>query len=314
MVLLIACLGMLGASAPLASAAAPTAPAVSTGGVKAVQPTTATLTGSVNPHGSATTYHFEYGLTTAYGASIPPTPVGAGTKTVAASAAIGGLAAHTTYHYRLVAVNAFGARNGRDRAFTTLRGPTGVLLGVEPNPILFGGSVTLSGRVLGAGIGGVTVLLQRQDFPYITAFRQVASQTARADGSFSFAVGPLFATTRLRVATKTTIPAASPIATVRNSVLVGSTVGRASHRRVQISGKIIPAVVGARVSLQKLGPSGRWVPIRRAPAAALDTISAQYRFIIPRPSRPGLYRVVVRPDAGSGHSRGTSRERRIRGT
>ena len=54
-------------SRSLAAAAAATAPTAITGPVNAVGATTATLTGTVNPNGTATTWIFEYGKTTTYG-------------------------------------------------------------------------------------------------------------------------------------------------------------------------------------------------------------------------------------------------------
>src|SRR5581483_11360804 len=47
----------------------PTAPVVSTGPASQVAATSAEVTGTVNPEGSATTYHFEYGPTGGYGFS-----------------------------------------------------------------------------------------------------------------------------------------------------------------------------------------------------------------------------------------------------
>lgn len=89
-------------------------PSASTEAADAVTPAGATLRGAVDPHGRATTARFEYGTTAAYGATVPAAAAGGAT-----SAAIGGLAPSTTYHYRLVAENAMGSRHGADRTFTT---------------------------------------------------------------------------------------------------------------------------------------------------------------------------------------------------
>lgn len=59
--------------------------------------TVATLNGSVNPKGKATTYHFEYGATTSYGMSTAL--VSAGSAAQAVSAVAVGLTRGTTYHY-----------------------------------------------------------------------------------------------------------------------------------------------------------------------------------------------------------------------
>lgn len=85
----------------------------------------ATLAGTVNPRGVATTYRFEYGKTTAYGTKVPVPneSAGSGTTDVAASQAISGLEPSTTYHFRLMATNANGTVYGQDQTFTT---PSGI--------------------------------------------------------------------------------------------------------------------------------------------------------------------------------------------
>jgi hypothetical protein len=81
----------------------------------------ATLRGSVNPNGVATSYRFEWGTSAAYGNNVPASPkaIGAGTKGVEASESLTGLTPETTYHYRLVAESEGGAARGEDRTFTT---------------------------------------------------------------------------------------------------------------------------------------------------------------------------------------------------
>jgi WD40-like Beta Propeller Repeat len=81
----------------------------------------ATLQGQLNPFGSDTTYHFEYGTSTSYGESAP-VPGGeavSGKADVAVSAHVQDLQPATTYHYRVVAQNALGSVQGEDHVFTT---------------------------------------------------------------------------------------------------------------------------------------------------------------------------------------------------
>jgi hypothetical protein len=87
--------------------------------------TGATLRGSVDPLGFATTYYFDWGPTTAYGNRIPATAVSAGSGSGAQAVAqdLGGLGPGTTVHYRLVAANTFGQVTGTDQSFTTLVPP-----------------------------------------------------------------------------------------------------------------------------------------------------------------------------------------------
>jgi hypothetical protein len=99
------------------------APAATTGPAGAVTDESAALSGSVNPGGAPTSYHFEYGPTTAYGSTTSTTGAGAGTSALPAGATLGGLSAATTYHYRVVATNSGGVTKGGDRTFTTASPP-----------------------------------------------------------------------------------------------------------------------------------------------------------------------------------------------
>jgi hypothetical protein len=82
---------------------------------------TATLTGKVNPRGGkVTSCRFSYGRTTSYGLSAPcAQTVGSGTAAVAVSARVAKLRPGTTYHYRLVVVDAGKTVRGSDARFTT---------------------------------------------------------------------------------------------------------------------------------------------------------------------------------------------------
>ena len=95
------------------------APQVTTAAANKVGAKTATLNGTVNPNGAATTYWFQYGTTTGYGLQTGTHDAGSGTSSHPVSAGIFGLVAGTTYHYRLVAQNSAGATNGADQTFTT---------------------------------------------------------------------------------------------------------------------------------------------------------------------------------------------------
>jgi hypothetical protein len=76
----------------------------------------------VNPGGIQTSYRFEYGTTTAYGNTtpFPEGSVGEGLESRAVWASANGLAAGTTYHYRVVVTSELGTVYGLDQTFTTL--------------------------------------------------------------------------------------------------------------------------------------------------------------------------------------------------
>jgi phosphodiesterase/alkaline phosphatase D-like protein len=124
------------------------APTVTAKAASSVKDTSATLNGSVNPNGQATSVYFEYGATTSYGTKTPAASAGSGTSTKSVSAAVTGLAGGATYHFRLVATNASGTATGADQTFTTPGRPvsqTGTPSGVS------GSSATLTGTVDPAG-------------------------------------------------------------------------------------------------------------------------------------------------------------------
>jgi hypothetical protein len=81
----------------------------------------ATLKGTVNPEGAATTYQFQYGTTTSYGTIVPATPGSAGSGSTAQTETytVSGLQPSTTYHYELGASNATGTTFSTDQSFTT---------------------------------------------------------------------------------------------------------------------------------------------------------------------------------------------------
>jgi phosphodiesterase/alkaline phosphatase D-like protein len=85
--------------------------------------TTATLSATINPSLSPTTYHFEIGTDTSYGAGTPESQLGSGGSPQSVSLALSGLKPATTYHYRVVAQNGVGGAVGNDQTFTTAAPP-----------------------------------------------------------------------------------------------------------------------------------------------------------------------------------------------
>ena len=120
------------------------APTVTTKAASSVQDTTATLNGSVNPNGQATTVYFEYGTSTSYGTKTPAVSAGAGTAAKSMSAAVTGLIGGATYHFRLVATNVTGTIAGADVTFATAGKP---VAHTDTPSSVTGTSATLTGTV-----------------------------------------------------------------------------------------------------------------------------------------------------------------------
>ena len=142
---------MIGGLALVAGAAAASAPTAVTGPVTASGPTSATVGGTVNPNGQATTWLVQYGKTTGYGSQTGTFNAGAGTTGTNASTTLNGLAPGTTYHYRLVATNASGTTQGADAVLTTSGAPapdavTGAAGSISSTGATLTGSVNPNGR------------------------------------------------------------------------------------------------------------------------------------------------------------------------
>jgi phosphodiesterase/alkaline phosphatase D-like protein len=98
----------------------PQKPVVTTGSASSVDEVTATISGTVNAEGQATTYHFEWGTSpTSYSNSTTDSSAGSGSTANGESANLTGLQANTTYYYRIVATNAAGTSDGTQGTFTT---------------------------------------------------------------------------------------------------------------------------------------------------------------------------------------------------
>jgi hypothetical protein len=89
------------------------------------------LNGTVNANGGATTYHFQFGITTAYGSNVPATDAsaGGGTSAIAVTQLVASLPPGVPYHYRLVAHNAGGTSISNDEEFVT---PTAATIAEAP--------------------------------------------------------------------------------------------------------------------------------------------------------------------------------------
>jgi hypothetical protein len=128
-----------------------TAPAAG-GGASSVTSTHAALTGTINPHGVQTSFHFNYGQTSAYGASTADVELGSGEGDQRVSLPVSGLSPNTTYHVQVVAVSEDGVtRYGADGLFRTAPAPSAVAIA----PVgVSGGAATLTGELNTFGLAG----------------------------------------------------------------------------------------------------------------------------------------------------------------
>jgi len=287
-----------------AEAAVPTA---TTGNVTNVTQTTARLHGSVKPNRQSTTWHFDVGTTTAYGAATPeqgPVAAGAGTTNVAAD--VGSLAPGTVYHYRVVATNASGSIPGRDRTFTTR---SAVALNTSSTSAQFNRNVTLSGQVFGSAVAGITVTLQENPYPF-SGWNNVSTTTTDASGRYQF-IRQLKTNTAWRAVAGTRPPGTSNTAfTLEQDTLSLKASTRRPKRghTVLFTGFSTPARVGSTVYIQRLGKRG-WRTVLRAklsptPVPDFASYAVRLRHVV-----SGLYRASVA--SGYDHLGTTTKAKRI---
>ena len=131
----------------------PPRPVVELEAATGVEVSLATLHGTVNPEGLASTYHFEYVPDATFQADQPngfahatsttSKSAGSGSSNVAVSEALTGLTPNTTYHVRLVATSANGSTYSEANTFIA----SAPLVSVEDASKLEGDHATLNGAV-----------------------------------------------------------------------------------------------------------------------------------------------------------------------
>jgi hypothetical protein len=204
-----------------------------TSSASSVTVSSATLNGSVDPNGRATTWWFEYGTSTSYGSKTAAKSAGSGTGPANVSASIGGLKQGQRYHFRLVASSDAGTSNGADASFVTSQVPavaTGDASAIAPTSAKLNGAVTPNG------------LATTWWFEYGTSTGYGSKTSARSAGSGRSAVNESATITGLRASTTYHFRIVA-----RNSS--GTTVGSDKS----FSTSLAPAVVTG--SAQGVGPS-----------------------------------------------------------
>jgi hypothetical protein len=112
-------------------------PTASTNPTTTVGPTSASVTGTVNPNGRSTSFHFAWmKVGSSSWSSTPSTSAGSGSSDRSVSADLAGLSPSTTYHFWIVATNSKGTTLSGDRVLTTL----------PPPPLVATGAATAVGQ------------------------------------------------------------------------------------------------------------------------------------------------------------------------
>jgi hypothetical protein len=200
-------------------------PAVSTGNATAITFTWATLNGTINPEGQATSYYFEYGTTTSYGSQTTTAEAGSGTADVGVSGQSASLAPDTTYHYRLVATNASGTTLGSDVSFKTPTPPAPLAATGRPAAVTET-TATLTGTVDPKG-------------PSTSYFFQYGKSTAYGSQTPAGSVGPGTET----VAVSAAIGPLTPNTTYHYRLVARSANGTTRGRDVSLKTAAVPGQI-----------------------------------------------------------------------
>jgi hypothetical protein len=141
----------------------------------------ATLSARIDPLGTDTSYHFEYGTSTAYGASVPvpDADIGAGTEDVVVQQQVTGLQANTTYHVRVVASSALGVERSGDQTFIYDTSGEGLPDGREYEMVT---PVQKNGAVLGNMVFGVRPSIAEDGSRLILTSLQCFAEAASCTG------------------------------------------------------------------------------------------------------------------------------------
>jgi hypothetical protein len=296
----------------LASTATPGAPRISRLAARDRTPTSARLTALIDPNRAATTYHVEWGTSsTRLGNRTPGATLPAGDGNVAISVPLVDLPPHTRIYWRVVATNAAGTRRSGVASFTTLRAPSGIALRVFPDRADWSGTVTVSGRVEGAGVNGLRVALEQSTFPHTDGFREVATTRAGRSGDFRFAARQVFLATRFRAVTRSAVSVTSAPVEALVRARVGIRRTQRTRRALRLAGRVRPGLPDGRATLQRRTRSGGWALVRRKALRTPATDRSTYRFKVRRLRRTAVYRVKVAPNDGGAHLGGVSRAVRV---
>jgi hypothetical protein len=179
-------------------------------------------------------------------------------------------------------------------------------LRATPNPVKFGKSVTIAGKLTGPGKAEKAVTLSEDPFAF-DAWTQVGTATVDAQGDYSFVRGPTV-NTRYQarqggLESEIVTVSVSPRVSLRLSDRTP-----AAGKRVRFSGRVCPQHDGVSLALQRRTAPKQWRTVARVVTAdAGDECSTYSRRR--RVRRDGVYRTFFSADAD--HAAGSSRPRRI---
>ena len=211
-------------------------------------------------------------------------------------------------HRLAVAASAAAATAIPGAALAAPPTPHQLTIAAKPNPVVFGQSVAITGKLTGDSSAGEDVTLREDPFPFGN-FTNFGSTNTAADGTYSFTVKPTV-NTKYQATAKSKSPATSPELTVLVASKVGFVVSDTTPKvgqSVVFKGRVYPPHDGQHVWLQRKVETGWKTLAKIALADAGDAYSVYSRKRTV--TRNGTFRVVKPAD--SDHARGVSPKRTL---
>jgi hypothetical protein len=179
-------------------------------------------------------------------------------------------------------------------------GKTGISIAARPNPVVFGRTSTVSGKLNGSP-GVVAVDVQANPYPY-AGFTTI--KTVTSDGKGNYSSGPLSfgVNTSVRAVARTSPQRTSTAVFVsvrkRLTLSTGDSTP-ARGQRVRFSGFAYPQHDGRTVYIQRRSATGSWVTVAKTRLVDDGDARSKFRRRI-RVVRDGVFRAKVSKDADHG--------------
>ena len=177
-------------------------------------------------------------------------------------------------------------------------------LTAQPNPVLSGRTLTLTGKLKGANNSGQQITLRSDPFPF-GVFDNVATATTDSNGDFSFVQRPTLNTNYMARRGGDESSAVTVAVQPRVGLRLNDYRPR-SGQRVRFFGRVCPQHTGSRVAIQRRFSTG-YRTVRRATLRAIAGSGCSSWTRTFRVRRDGRYRAVI--GAHADHIRGVSRAR-----
>ena len=185
--------------------------------------------------------------------------------------------------------------------------PGTLTINAAPTAVKSGGSVTLSGKLTGANVGGRTVRVRADEFP-VSSFSVVGTTTTNATGDWSFAVKPTQNTRYTANVAKIDSPNLDVTARAAVTLKLSDRTPRRGQR-VTFSGQVCPERDTVAIALQRRSSTG-WKTIASPVLADIPAATCSSYSVVKRVRRDGRFRARFLGDTNL--AAGNSRVKRAR--